>query len=147
MTSAPKSDRIVAAAGAAMKLPQSITFKPSNKSPILSLPLFAHVPVWKTRLQSLPLLVFLTLDRLQRAYDGQLLRIALGLELLGRRGGERRVGLRDNPVLRRLIQIDGRHVLPRLVETRTELLEERFEAAGSATEMERAERTVCRPAQ
>jgi hypothetical protein len=41
MTSAPKSERIVAAAGAAMKLPQSITFKPSNKSPISFLPLIA----------------------------------------------------------------------------------------------------------
>src|SRR6266436_9433353 len=92
-------------------------------------------------------LLFACLHRLERANDRQLLGIALGLELLGRRGGERRFGLRDNPVLRRLIQIDRRHVLPRLVETRTELLEERFEAAGSATEMERAERTVRRPAQ
>src|SRR5260370_14531994 len=115
MTSAPKSERIVAAAGAEMKLQQSITFKPSNNSLISSLPLVGLVPAWKTRLQHLPLLVFLTLDRLQRADDGELLGIAFGLELLGRRGGKRRFGLRDDLVLRRFIQIDSRHVLPCLV--------------------------------
>src|SRR5713101_10205332 len=124
MTSAPKSERIVAAAGAAMKLPQSITLKPSNNSPISSLPLVALVPAWKTRLQRLPLLVLLTPDRLQRAYNGELLGIAFGLELLGRCSCERRLSLRDDLVLRRLIQIDRRHVLPCLVEIRPELLEE-----------------------
>src|SRR5260370_38403218 len=105
MTSAPKSERIVAAAGAAMKLPQSITFKPSNNSPISSPPLVALVPAWKTRLQRLPLLVLLTPDRLQRAYNGEFLGIAFGLELLGRRCCEPRLSLADCPVLHRPIQI------------------------------------------
>src|ERR1700726_509373 len=144
MTSAPKSERIVAAAGAAIKLPQSITFKPSNKSPISFLPLIASVPASMTRSQRL---LFACLHRLECADDRQLPGVAFTFELLRRLRGERCLSLRDDLVLRGLIQIDRRHVLPGLVETRTELLEERFEPTRAATEMERAERTVRRPAQ
>src|SRR6266478_3773313 len=91
--------------------------------------------------------LFACLDRLERANDRQLLGVALAFELLRRLRGEGCLSLRDDLVLRRLIQIDRRHVLPCLVETRTELLEERFEAAGSASEMEGTKRTVRRPAQ
>src|ERR1700712_4765290 len=93
------------------------------------------------------LTLFARLHRPERADNRQLLGVAFTFELLGRLRGERRLGLRDDLVLRRLIQIDRRHVLPRLVETRTELLEEGFEAAGSASEMVGTERTVRRPAQ
>src|SRR6266403_2767300 len=91
--------------------------------------------------------LFACLDRLERANDRQLLGIAFTFELLRRLRSEGCLSLRDDLVLRGLIQIDGRHVLPGLVETRTELLEERFEPTRAATEMERAERTVRRPAQ
>src|SRR3979411_2238076 len=87
------------------------------------------------------------LHRLERADDCQLLGVAFAFELLRRLRGGRRFGFRGELLLRRLIQIDRRHVLPGLVETRTELLEERFEAAGSASEMEGTKRTVRRPAQ
>src|SRR5437879_12351853 len=97
-----------------------------------------------TRLQRL---LFACLHRLERADDRQLLGVAFTFELLGRLRGEGYLSLRDDLVLRSLIQIDRRHVLPSLAETRTELLEERFEPARAATEMERAERTVRRPAQ
>src|SRR6266403_1393152 len=93
------------------------------------------------------LTLFARLHRLERADDRQLLGVAFTFELLGRLRGEGCLSLRDDFVLRRLIQIDGRHVLPGLVETRTELLEERFEAAGSASEMEGTKWTVRRPAQ
>src|SRR3954452_14277542 len=92
-------------------------------------------------------LLFACLHCLERTDNRQLLGIAFTFELLGRLRGKGCLGLRDDLVLRGLIQINGRHVLPSLVETRTELLEERFEPAGTATEMERAERTVRRPAQ
>src|SRR5882724_9831314 len=92
-------------------------------------------------------MLFACLHRLERADDRQLLGVALAFELLRRLRGEGCLSLRDDLVLRGLIQIDGRHVLPSLVETRTELLEERFEPTRAATEMERAERTVRRPAQ
>src|ERR1700756_3035214 len=88
---------------------------------------------------------FTGLDRLKRTDDGQLLGVAFTFELLGRLRRKGCLGLRDDLVLRGLIQIDRRHVLPGLVETRTELLEERFEPTRAATEMERAERTVRRP--
>src|SRR5258706_14032266 len=108
MTSAPKSERIVAAAGAALKLPQSITFKPSNNSPISSLPLVAPVLAWRTRLQRL---LFACLHRLERADDRQLLGVTFTFELLRRLRGERCLSLRDDLVLRGLIQIDRCHVL------------------------------------
>src|ERR1700730_10746357 len=92
-------------------------------------------------------MLFACLNRLERADDRQLLGIAFAFELLGRLRGEGCLSLRDDLVLRSLVQIDRRHVLPGLVETRTELLEERFESARAAAEMERAERTVRRPAQ
>src|SRR6266404_5083784 len=92
-------------------------------------------------------MLFACLHRLERANDRQLLGVALAFELLRRLRGEGCLSLRDDLVLRGLIQIDGRHVLPSLVETRTELLEERFEPPRAATEMERAERTVRCPAQ
>src|SRR5260370_5578632 len=91
--------------------------------------------------------LFARLHRLERADDRQLLGVAFTFELLRRLRGEGCFGLRDDLVLRGLIQIDRRHVLPSLVETRTELLEERFEPTRAATEMERAERTVRRPTQ
>src|SRR5437660_7471377 len=97
-----------------------------------------------TRLQRL---LFACLHRLERADDRQLLGVAFTFELLGRLRGEGYLSLRDDLVLRGLIQIDRRHVLPGLVETRTELLEEGFEPTRAATEMARAERTVRRPAQ
>src|SRR5258707_15352859 len=92
-------------------------------------------------------MLFACLHRLERANDRQLLGVALAFELLRRLRGEGCLSLRDDLVLRGLIQIHRRHVLPSLVETRTELLEERFEPTRAATEMERAERTVRRPAQ
>src|SRR6266403_4102562 len=91
--------------------------------------------------------LFARLHRLERADDRQLLGIAFTFELLRRLRSEGCLSLRDDLVLRGLIQIDRSHVLPGLVETRTELLEERFEPTRAATEMERAERTVRRPAQ
>src|SRR3979411_2859730 len=93
------------------------------------------------------LTLFARLHRLERPDDRQLLGVTFTFELLGRLRGEGCLSLRDDLVLRRLIQIDRRHVLPSLVETWTELLEERFEPARAATEMERAERSVRRPAQ
>src|SRR4051812_28876096 len=138
MTSAPKSDRIVAAAGAAMKLPQSITFKPSNKSPISFLPLVAL----RSGLDDpIATLLLACLHRLERTDDRQLLGVAFTFELLRWLRGEGCLSLRDDFVLRGLVQVDCRHVLPGLIETRTELLEERFEATRAAAEMERAERT------
>src|SRR5258707_4151525 len=92
-------------------------------------------------------MLFACLHRLERADDRQLFGVAFTFELLGRWRGKGCFSLRDDLVLRGLIQIDGSHVLPGLVETRTELLEERFEPTRAATEMERAERTVRRPAQ
>src|SRR4030088_1160393 len=92
-------------------------------------------------------LLLVCLHRLERADDRQLLGVAFTFELLGWPRCEGCLSLRDDLVLRRLIQIDRRHVLPSLVETWTELLEERFEPTRAATEMERAERTVRRPAQ
>src|SRR6266849_292930 len=92
-------------------------------------------------------LLFACLRRLECADDGQLLGVAFTFELLGWLRSEGCLSLRDDLVLRGLIQIDRRHVLPGLVETRTELLEERFESTCAATEMERAERTVRGPAQ
>src|SRR6266851_3671175 len=92
-------------------------------------------------------MLFACLHSLERADDRQLLGVAFTFELLRWLRGEGCLSLRDDLVLRGLIQIDRRHVLPGLVETRTELLEERFEAAGAAAEMERAERTVRRPTQ
>src|SRR5438132_8844166 len=127
-----------------MKLPQSITFKPSNKSPISFLPLIASVPAWMIRLRRL---LFACLHRLERADDRQLLGVAFTFELLGWLRGEGCLSLRDDLVLRGLIQIDRSHVLPGLIEPRTELLEEGFETTRAAAEMERAERTVRRPAQ
>src|SRR5438445_12876932 len=97
-----------------------------------------------TRLQRL---LFACLHRLERADDRQLLGVAFTFELLGRLRGKGCLSLRDDLVLRGLIQIDRRHVLPGLVEARTELLEERFEPTRAATELERAERTGRRPAQ
>src|ERR1700682_4495907 len=93
------------------------------------------------------LTLFARLHRLERANDRQLLGVAFTFELLGRLRGEGCLSLRDDLVLRGLIQIDRRHVLPGLVETRTELLEERFESTRPAAEMERAERAVRGPAQ
>src|SRR5258708_25015830 len=93
------------------------------------------------------LTLFARLHRLERADDRQLLGVAFTFELLSRLRGKGRLSLRDDLVLRGLIQIDRCHVLPSLVETRTELLEERFEPTRAATEMERAERTVRRPTQ
>src|SRR6267378_6498381 len=92
-------------------------------------------------------LLFACLRRLERADDRQLLGVAFTFELLRRLCGEGCLSLRDDLVLRGLVQIDRRQVLPGLVETRTELLEERFEPTRAASEMERAERTVRRPAQ
>src|SRR5437016_12866709 len=92
-------------------------------------------------------LLFACLHRFECAYDRQLLGVAFTFELLGRLRGEGYLSLRDDLVLRGLIQIDRRHVLPGLVETRTELLEEGFEPTRAATEMERAQRTVRSPAQ
>src|SRR5580692_4020690 len=92
-------------------------------------------------------LLFNCLHRLERTDDSQLLGVAFTFKLLRRLRSKGCFRLRDDLVLRGLIQINRRHVLPSLVETRTELLEERFEPASAATEMERAERTVCRPAQ
>src|SRR6476620_12575919 len=91
--------------------------------------------------------LFARLHRLERADDRQLLGVAFTFELLRRLRGEGCLGLRDDLVLRGLIQIDRRHVLPGLVETRTELLEEFFFTDTATTEMERTERTVRRPAQ
>src|SRR5216684_1669723 len=92
-------------------------------------------------------LLFACLHRLERTDDRQLLGVAFTFELLRRLRGEGCLSLRDDLVLRGLIQIDRRHVLPGLVETWTELLEERFEPTRAATKVERAERTVRRPAQ
>src|SRR5258707_12523159 len=92
-------------------------------------------------------MLFACLHRLERANDRQLLGVALAFELLRRLRGEGCLSRRDDLVLRGLIQIHRRHVLPSLVETRTELLEERFEPTRAATEMERPERTVRGPAQ
>src|SRR5207253_8418512 len=102
-----------------MKLPQSITFKPSNKSPISLLPLIASFPAWMIRSGRL---LFSCLHRPERADDRQLLGIAFTFELLRWLRGEGCLGLRDDFVLRGLIRIDRRHVLPGLIETRTELL-------------------------
>src|SRR5258705_7545528 len=93
------------------------------------------------------LTLFARLHRLERADDRQLLGVAFTFELLRRLRGEGCLRLRDDLVLRGLIQIDRRHVLPGLVEARTELLEERFEPTRAAAEMERAERAIRRPAQ
>src|SRR3982074_2168498 len=92
-------------------------------------------------------LLFACLHRLERANDRQLLGVAFAFELLRWLCGEGCLGLRDDLVLCGLIQIDRRQVLPGLVETRTELLEERLETTRPAAEMERAERTVRRPTQ
>src|SRR5712671_1231763 len=92
-------------------------------------------------------LLFACLHCLERADDRQLLGVAFTFELLGTLRGEGSFSLRDDLVLRGLIQIDRSHVLPGFVETRTELLEERFEPTRAATKVERAERTVRRPAQ
>src|ERR1700751_4203239 len=137
MTSAPKSDMTVAAAGAAMKLPQSITFRPSNKSPISLLPCSHQEPVWLTRLHRR---LLVGSNRFQRPDDRKLLGVALAFQLFRRARGEGCFRLRDDLVLCRLVQIARRHVLPGLVETRAELFEERREAAGTTAEMERTER-------
>src|SRR2546429_9003429 len=92
-------------------------------------------------------MLFACFHRLERADNRQLLGVAFTFELLRRLRGEGCLSLRDDLVLRGLIQIDRRHVLPGLVETRPELLEERFESTRAAAKMERAERTVRRPAQ
>src|SRR6201987_2497317 len=120
MTSAPKSDMTVAAAGAAMKLPQSITFRPSNKSPISFLPCSRQEPVWLTPLHRR---LLVGSNRFQRPDDRKLFGVALVFQLFCRARGEGRFRLRDDPVLGRLVQIDWSHVLPGLVEAGAELLE------------------------
>src|SRR5258707_6331539 len=92
-------------------------------------------------------MLFACLHVPERADDRQLLGVAFAFELLGRLRGKGCLSLRNDLVLRGLIQIDRRHVLPGHVETRTELLEKGFETTRAAAEMERAERTVRRPAQ
>src|SRR5260370_2281799 len=98
-------------------------------------------------MKRLQVLLFACLHRLERADDRQLLGVAFTFELLGRLRGEGYLSLRDDLVLRGLIQIDRRHVLPGLVETRTELLAEGSEPTRPATSLKRAERTARPPAQ
>src|SRR6476646_3934914 len=121
MTSAPKSDRIVAAAGAAMKLPQSITFRPSNKSSISILPCSRQGSAGLTRLHRA---LLVGSNRFQRPDDRELLGVALALQPLRRARGEGCFRLRDDLVLGCFIQVHRRHVLPSLVESGAELLEE-----------------------